>query len=118
MIVSRKRQKKCLCFSCGFLPSLYFNLFFNKKAIEYLEISSFPEMKQTSSKLKILTVSSNICKYTLKKNILTPRLSDNLSHSGRETITSRVIYWENNTFTAVKYSTGCWKSYLAFLQTK
>lgn len=68
-----------MCFSCGCLPSLYLNLFFNNEATEYLKTSSFSEIKQTSSKLKILTVSSNICKYTLKENILTSRLTDNLS---------------------------------------
>lgn len=51
------------------------------KQLNIIKKCSFSEIKQTSSKLKILTVSSNICKYTLakKKNILTSRLSDNLS---------------------------------------
>lgn len=44
-------------------------------------VSFLKSRKLPTSKLKILTVSSNICKYTLakKKNILTSRLSDNLS---------------------------------------
>lgn len=63
---------------------LYFNLIFNDGATEYNTkkyVSFLKSRKLPTSKLKILTVSSNICKYTLakKKNILTCRLSDNLS---------------------------------------